>query len=96
VIAKRNQTRNKPQGMSVREIDAELARLRSKLAAKTAPAPKTLQQRLDAVAAEVAKDVAFLNDNSARAKQERADAELRERMENAAGITNRRRKYQPQ
>jgi hypothetical protein len=95
VIAKRNTQRNGPR-QTVRQIDAEIARLQKKLAAKTTPAPRTLQQRLDAVAKEVAKDVAFLNDFSAKEKQERADDELRQRMVQASGATDRRKKYYPQ
>jgi hypothetical protein len=48
------------------------------------------------VAKEVAKDVAFLNDFSAKEKQERADDELRQRMVQASGATDRRKKYYPQ
>jgi hypothetical protein len=95
VIAKRNRQRNAP-GRSLHEIDNEITRLNGLLKAKTVPKVLTFAERLAKVNAAVAADIAYLNNDSARQNEERADEELRERMEAYAGITNRRRKYQPQ
>jgi hypothetical protein len=95
VIAKRNRQRNAPS-RSLREIDNEIARLNGLLKAKTALKSLTFAERVARVHTAVAKDIADLNNDLARQNQERADEELRDRMEAAAGITNRRRKYQPQ
>jgi hypothetical protein len=82
---------------SLREIDNEIARLNGLLAKKVAAAAKPLTQaeRIARVTKAVAADIPFLNSCAEQERQQKADDELRERMENAAGITNRRRKYQP-
>lgn len=82
---------------SLRDIDNELARLNSLLAKKLAAAakPLTRDERIARATAAVKADIPFLNNCAEQERQQRADEELRERMESVAGITNRRRKYQP-
>jgi hypothetical protein len=104
VIRCAKRTRNNPRKLSLRDLDAEIARLQQLLVKKGyAPVTKELVKELSqaeriarATAAVVNEDIPFLNACTDAERKQKSDDELRERMESVAGITNRRRTYQPQ
>jgi hypothetical protein len=96
IIAKRNQQRNAPS-RTLRHIDSEIARLNGLLAKKLEATPaKPVLSRDERIARVMdAVRVDRLNMATEHNRQYQADEELRRKMQNLAGITDRERKYQP-
>ena len=97
VVACAKRTRNRKTarpylGDNSKEV-ARLAALNAERCRKNKPL--TRDERIARATAAVKADIPFLNNCTEKERQQRKDDELRERMEAVAGITNRRRKYQP-